>query len=139
MAGGVRVDVPQVHRGQAGLQLRLRLPVPVHLAALLHSARPQLCSARSPEKRSSMPGAVQPHSLQPPAWMRQRVEAPLVQAQVLAPGFVDSIALNIYHDGSEGIQVQLAEGPGFVECEWAEMLARCARVGQLRQMSLLHM
>lgn len=37
--------------------------------------------------------------------MRQSVEAPLVQAQVLAPGFVDSIALNMYHDGSEGIQV----------------------------------
>lgn len=30
-----------------------------------------------------------------------------MQAQVLSPGFVDSIALNIYHDGSEGIQVRL--------------------------------
>ena len=46
-----------------------------------------------------------PH-LQPPAWMRQRVEAPLVQAGMVAPGFVDSIALNMYHDGSEGIQVR---------------------------------
>lgn len=46
-----------------------------------------------------------PARLQPPAWMRRRVEVPLVQARVLPPGFVDSIALNMYHDGSEGIQV----------------------------------
>lgn len=41
----MRVDVPQVRRGQAGLQLRLRLPVPVHLAALLHFALPALTYA----------------------------------------------------------------------------------------------
>lgn len=47
-----------------------------------------------------------------PAWMRQQVEAPLVAAGVVDPGFVDSIALNMYHDGSEGIQVGLGVATG---------------------------
>ena len=43
---------------------------------------------------------------QPPPWVRAAVEAPLVAARVLErPGWVDSVALNMYHDGSEGIQV----------------------------------
>jgi hypothetical protein len=40
--------------------------------------------------------------------MRRQVEAPLVAASLMEPGFVDSIALNMYHDGSEGIQVATA-------------------------------
>lgn len=42
---------------------------------------------------------------QVPAWMRRQVEAPLVAAGLLPAFFVDSVALNMYHDGSEGIQV----------------------------------
>ena len=40
----------------------------------------------------------------PPAWMKDKVEQPLVSADVAPEGFVDAIALNMYHDGSEGIQ-----------------------------------
>ncbi|KAK9802889.1 hypothetical protein WJX73_002092 [Symbiochloris irregularis] len=40
----------------------------------------------------------------PRPWMKEQAEAPLVQAGVLPPDFVDSWALNVYHDGSEGIQ-----------------------------------
>ena len=32
--------------------------------------------------------------------LQQEVEAPLVQARLLNDGFVDSWALNLYHDGS---------------------------------------
>lgn len=40
----------------------------------------------------------------PQAWMRDMVEQPMVSAKLVPDGFVDAIALNIYHDGSEGIQ-----------------------------------
>lgn len=40
----------------------------------------------------------------PPSWMKHLVEAPLVDAGVLPPNYIDSVALNIYQDGSEGIQ-----------------------------------
>jgi hypothetical protein len=58
------------------------------------------------EPDSKVAGGVRVDVPQPPAWMRERVEAPLVGAGLVAPGFVDSIALNQYHDGSEGIQVR---------------------------------
>ena len=57
------------------------------------------------EPDSKVAGGVRVDVPQPPAWMRERVEAPLVGVGLVAPGFVDSIALNQYHDGSEGIQV----------------------------------
>ena len=37
-------------------------------------------------------------------WMKEFAEAPMVASGVLQPGWVDSVALNMYHDGSEGIQ-----------------------------------
>ncbi|KXZ56937.1 hypothetical protein GPECTOR_1g845 [Gonium pectorale] len=40
----------------------------------------------------------------PLRWMRQLAESPLVGCGVIPRGFVDSVALNLYHDGSEGIQ-----------------------------------
>ena len=36
--------------------------------------------------------------------MQEKAQAPLIEAGVLSDGFVDSCALNIYHDGTEGIQ-----------------------------------
>lgn len=33
-----------------------------------------------------------------------RVEGPLVETGLLPQGFINSCALNVYHDGSEGIQ-----------------------------------
>ena len=40
----------------------------------------------------------------PPVWMKEMVEQPIVSADLAPNGFVDAIALNMYHDGSEGIQ-----------------------------------
>jgi len=40
----------------------------------------------------------------PPSWMTSMVEQPLVNAEIAQKDFVDAIALNMYHDGSEGIQ-----------------------------------
>jgi hypothetical protein len=42
-----------------------------------------------------------------PCWVRQQVEQPMVQAGLLPRGYVDSAALNIYHDGTEGEAWQL--------------------------------
>ena len=38
-----------------------------------------------------------------PEWMRAGVEAPMVRAGVVPRDFINSIALNIYHDGHEGL------------------------------------
>jgi hypothetical protein len=40
---------------------------------------------------------------EPPGWMKE-VVMPMVSAKLVPDGFVDAIALNMYHDGSEGIQ-----------------------------------
>ena len=36
--------------------------------------------------------------------VQEKAEAPLVAAGVMPQGFADSWAVNVYHDGSEGIQ-----------------------------------
>ena len=51
------------------------------------------------------------HPPQVPLWVQQQVEAPLVGAALLPAGWVDSAALNMYHDGSEGIQVRCSADP----------------------------
>ena len=40
---------------------------------------------------------------QPPVWMRSVLEDPLVAAGIVEKNFINSIALNVYHDGSEGL------------------------------------
>jgi hypothetical protein len=40
---------------------------------------------------------------QPPIWMKDSVEDPLVQAGLVEKDFINSVALNVYHDGSEGL------------------------------------
>jgi hypothetical protein len=40
---------------------------------------------------------------QPPVWMKSRLEEPLVNAKIVDKNFINSIALNVYHDGSEGL------------------------------------
>lgn len=48
-----------------------------------------------------------------PKWMQSLVEAPLVDAEIIPQGFIDSIALNMYHDGSEGIQSHFDDAQRF--------------------------
>lgn len=40
---------------------------------------------------------------QPPVWMKTILEEPLIKANILEKDFINSIALNVYHDGSEGL------------------------------------
>lgn len=39
----------------------------------------------------------------PPVWMKDKIEEPLVKAGIIAKDFVNSIAMNVYHDGTEGL------------------------------------
>lgn len=40
---------------------------------------------------------------QPPIWMKEILEDPLVEGGVIQKDFINSVALNVYHDGSEGL------------------------------------
>lgn len=40
---------------------------------------------------------------QPPIWMKDLVEDPMVDAGIIEKDFVNSIAMNVYHDGKEGL------------------------------------
>lgn len=40
---------------------------------------------------------------QPPVWLKSSVEEPLVKNGIVEKGFINSVALNVYHDGSEGL------------------------------------
>jgi hypothetical protein len=39
----------------------------------------------------------------PPIWMKNKLVDPLVKANIAEEGFINSIAMNVYHDGSEGL------------------------------------
>jgi hypothetical protein len=39
----------------------------------------------------------------PPFWMKEKVEEPLVKAGIILKNFVNSFAMNVYHDGTEGL------------------------------------
>lgn len=39
----------------------------------------------------------------PPSWIKNKVEDPLAKAGILLKDFINSYALNIYHDGTEGL------------------------------------
>ena len=38
-----------------------------------------------------------------PEWIEQLVERPLVESLLLEKDFINSVALNVYHDGKEGL------------------------------------
>lgn len=40
---------------------------------------------------------------EPPRWMKETVEKPLVEAGIIEKDFINSIAMNVYHDGKEGL------------------------------------
>jgi hypothetical protein len=39
----------------------------------------------------------------PPVWMKEKVEDLMVNAGIVEKNFINSVALNVYHDGSEGL------------------------------------
>lgn len=38
-----------------------------------------------------------------PLWMKKKIEKPMVDAGIVQKDFINSIAMNIYHDGEEGL------------------------------------
>ena len=60
-------------------------------------------SSQLAEKQSRIAAGVRVDVSTTPVWMKEKIEAPLVKAGVLEQGFINSIAMNIYHDGKEGL------------------------------------
>ena len=40
---------------------------------------------------------------QPPVWIKSLIEEPMVNNEIVNKDFINSVAINIYHDGSEGL------------------------------------
>lgn len=38
-----------------------------------------------------------------PQWIKEQIEAPMVDADIVDRDFINSIAMNVYHDGTEGL------------------------------------
>ena len=38
-----------------------------------------------------------------PQWLKKKVEAPMVDAGIVERDWLNSIAMNVYHDGTEGL------------------------------------
>ena len=55
------------------------------------------------EPLSNVAAGVRCDVSQPPVWMKTVLEQPLVKAGIIEKDFINSIALNVYHDGSEGL------------------------------------
>jgi hypothetical protein len=55
------------------------------------------------EKQSKIAAGVRVDVSATPNWMKNKIENPLVDAGVIEKGFINSIAMNIYHDGKEGL------------------------------------
>lgn len=55
------------------------------------------------EKQSSIAGGVRVDVSAPPHWVWTDIERPLAEANILPKNFINSIAMNIYHDGTEGL------------------------------------
>lgn len=47
--------------------------------------------------------------------MQEEAEAPLVESGLMPPGFANSWAINVYHDGSEGIQSHFDDPGRFLQ------------------------
>ena len=52
---------------------------------------------------SNVAGGIRVDVSDPPSWMMEKVEGPLVEAGIAPANFFNSYALNIYHNGSEGL------------------------------------
>ena len=55
------------------------------------------------EPLSNVAAGVRADVSQPPVWMKTLVEEPLVNSKIIEKDFINSVACNVYHDGSEGL------------------------------------
>jgi hypothetical protein len=39
----------------------------------------------------------------PPVWIKNKIVRPLEEAKIVERNFINSIAMNVYHDGTEGL------------------------------------
>ena len=52
---------------------------------------------------SNIAAGVRADVSQPPLWMKEKIEDPMVKGKLVEENFINSVALNVYHDGSEGL------------------------------------
>jgi hypothetical protein len=55
------------------------------------------------EPNSYVAAGIRKDVSQPPHWMKTDIEEPLVNSGIILKDFLNSYALNVYHDGSEGL------------------------------------
>ena len=55
------------------------------------------------ERQSKVAAGVRVDVSPTPKWMKEGIEEPLVEAGIIEKDFINSIAMNIYHDGKEGL------------------------------------
>ena len=49
----------------------------------------------------------------PPSWMREKIVKPLEQDKIVEKDFINSIAMNVYQDGTEGLAQHLDDATRF--------------------------
>ena len=55
------------------------------------------------EPHASLAGGIRTDVSPIPSWMIEKVEGPLVENGIIPKDFINSLALNVYHDGEEGL------------------------------------
>ena len=58
----------------------------------------QLC-----EPHASLAGGIRTDVSPIPSWMIKKIEKPLVENNIIPQDFINSLALNVYHNGEEGL------------------------------------
>lgn len=55
------------------------------------------------EPHANLAGGIRTDVSPIPSWMIEKIEQPLVENKIIPKDFINSLALNIYHDGEEGL------------------------------------
>jgi len=55
------------------------------------------------EPYSNVAAGVRSDVSKPPLWVNERLAEPMYAAGIAEKGFFNSIAINVYHDGTEGL------------------------------------
>ena len=80
------------------------------------------------ERQSGIAAGVRTDVSPTPQWMTAGLVAPLVEAGVIEPDFINSIAMNIYHDGTEGLAQHFDDATRFHQPIYTVKLGSDARL-----------
>jgi hypothetical protein len=80
------------------------------------------------ERQSGIAAGVRTDVSPTPHWMTAGMVDPLVEAGVIEPGFINSIAMNIYHDGTEGLAQHFDDATRFHQPIYTVKLGSDARL-----------